>query len=53
MKFDSKETEDYYYLRLAELRIEHVTVNKDSVYTMDDVIEMTDELEKVVHKFMN
>lgn len=45
MKFDSKETEEFYYSKLKELRIGHVSVAKDKIYSMTDVTEIITELE--------
>ena len=51
MRFDTKETEGYYYSRLTEIGIIHATVDEDHIYTMNDVIKMTDALEKVMKSF--
>lgn len=48
MIFDSKETEEFYYKKLKELRIGHVSLAKKTVYTMEDVIEIIDSLEECI-----
>lgn len=47
MHFDSKETEEYYYKRMKELKVVHVNVAKNTVLTKNDV----DELIECVRNF--
>jgi hypothetical protein len=37
MKFDSKETENYFYEQVRNHRLLHVNANVDSIWNIDDV----------------
>lgn len=52
MKFDSYDTEQFYYKRLKELGVAHVIpTERNKIFTMDDVVELTNDLEQSIINF--